>query len=126
MEKTILVVDDFASIRLFICSMLSRKGYNTIEAASGNEAFHILTESQTKIDLVLTDYNMPNSSGYDLLQRIKRHPFVNAIPVIFMTTESDPEKIREAVNGGVAGWIRKPYRSEIFFTKIEHVLNQKS
>ena len=122
MGKTILVVDDFTSIRKFVCEMLERRGYRTLGAADGNEAFNILSEKVNSVDLVLTDYNMPACSGYELLKKIKSKPEVAHIPVLFLTTELSTEKMKSAKEAGLQGWIRKPYRSETFFTQIENAL----
>jgi CheY-like chemotaxis protein len=123
MKKTILVVDDFRSIRLFICDMLEKKGYKTLGAANGDEAFDILSKKQEEINLVLTDYNMPGCSGFELLQKIKTNPETKDVPVIFLTTELDPDKIKRAKETGLAAWIKKPYKSDVFFSQIENSIN---
>ena len=66
MKKTILVVEDFASIRSFLCDTLERAGYITIGASNGNEALNVLQGGSTNVDLVLSDYNMPGCTGFDL------------------------------------------------------------
>ncbi|MBT1686343.1 response regulator [Dawidia soli] len=122
MKQTILVVDDFASIRDFVCETLQRKGYQTLGAANGNEAYKVLTETE-EVNLVLTDYNMPDCTGYELLKKIKDNPTVSKVPVIFLTTESNPDKMRSAKEAGLTAWIKKPYRSETFFAQIENALS---
>jgi two-component system chemotaxis response regulator CheY len=124
-KKTILVVDDFASIRDFVCEILERRGYKTLAAKNGNEAFSLLTEHSHEVDLVLSDYNMPDCSGFDLLKKIKANSSLSDIPVIFLTTESSPEKVSASTNEGLSAWIKKPYRSEIFFAQIELSLQKK-
>lgn len=123
MKKTILVVDDFASIRQFVCETLERKGYSTLGATNGNEALTVLSENSNTVDLVLTDYNMPECTGFELLKKIKENPSVAKVPVIFLTTESSPEKMRSAKEAGLAAWIKKPYRAETFFAQIDNVIN---
>lgn len=122
MKKTILVVDDFASIRDFVCDTLQRKGYETLGAANGNEAYQVLTERASDVNLVLTDYNMPDCTGFELLKKIKDNPLVTKVPVIFLTTESNPDKMRSAKEAGLSAWIKKPYRSETFFAQIENAM----
>lgn len=122
MKKTILVVDDFASIRDFVCDTLQRKGYETLGAANGNEAYQVLTERATDVNLVLTDYNMPDCTGFELLKKIKENPLVTKVPVVFLTTESNPDKMRSAKEAGLSAWIKKPYRSETFFAQIENAI----
>lgn len=123
MKKTILVVDDFASIRDFVCQTLQRKGYDTVSANNGNEAFQILTERPESINLVLSDYNMPDCTGYELLKKIKENPTIAKVPVIFLTTEANIDKMRTAREAGLSAWIKKPYRSETFFAQIENAIN---
>ncbi len=122
MKKTILVVDDFVSIRDYICEALHRKGYSTVGASNGNEAFKLLTEKRINIDLVLTDYNMPHCTGFELLRKIKADNETAMIPVIFLTTESNPDKMKNAKEAGLSSWIKKPYRSETFFSLIENAI----
>ena len=122
MKKKILVVDDFASIRDFVCETLQRKGYETIGASNGNEAFKVLSATPD-VDLVLTDYNMPDCTGFELLKKIKSDAAVSKVPVIFLTTESHPDKMKAAKAAGLSAWIKKPYRAETFFSQIENVIN---
>jgi len=119
MQKTILVVDDFASIRNFVCATLQRKGYSTLGASNGTEAYKILTENADKVNVVLTDYNMPDLSGFDLLKMIKGNPAVAEIPVIFLTTDMSYDKMKNAKEAGLFAWIKKPYQLEDFFGHIE-------
>lgn len=123
MKKTILVVDDFASIRDYVCETLQRKGYETLGASNGNEAYAVLTAKSDQVNLVLTDYNMPDCTGFELLKKIKGNPSVSKVPVIFLTTESNPEKMRSAREAGLSAWIKKPYRAETFFAQIENAMN---
>jgi two-component system chemotaxis response regulator CheY len=122
MKKKILVVDDFTSIREFVCETLQRKGYETVGAADGNEAFQLLSTTPD-VNLVLTDYNMPDCTGYELLKKIKSNVEVASVPVVFLTTESNPDKMRAAKEAGLFAWIKKPYRAEAFFAQIESALS---
>ena len=122
MKKTILVVDDFASIREFICETLKRRGYDILDASNGNEALKVLEANKERVSLVLSDYNMPGCNGLELLKKIKSHDTVANTPVIFLTTESDPVKMKSAKDAGLSAWIKKPYKNETFFAQIENVL----
>jgi two-component system chemotaxis response regulator CheY len=125
MKNKILVVEDFASIRTFVCETLSRKGYDTLCAANSKEAIAILSEKNEEINLVLTDYNMPDGTGYELLQKIKGNAATAKIPVIFLTTESSPEKMKLAKDAGLSAWVKKPYRAENFFDQIHQAVSGK-
>jgi CheY-like chemotaxis protein len=124
MAKTILVVEDFTSVRTFICETLQRRGYNTFDARNGHEACSLLTEHGHTVDLVLTDYYMQDCTGFELLTRIKQAPGTSQIPVVFLTIESSPEKIKHALEAGLAAWIKKPYRSENLFAEIESAIDR--
>jgi len=125
MKKTILVVDDFASIRQFVCETLEKKGYSTLGASNGNEAFDVLLSKKGEIDLVLTDYNMPDCTGFELLKKIKTNSTVAEEPEVFQTTESSPEKMKSAKDAGLSAWIKKPYRSETFLAQIDNAIVNK-
>ena len=126
MRKTILVVDDFNSIRQFVCEMLEKKGYNTVGASNGTEAYDFLSTKGTEVNLVLTDYNMPDLNGNDLLTKIKSSPAIAHVPVIFLTSELSPEVMKTAKEKGLTAWIKKPYRSETFFREIENALQSNA
>jgi CheY-like chemotaxis protein len=66
---------------------------------------------------------MPECTGFELLKKIKANPAIAHVPVIFLTTESNPDKMRSAKDAGLTAWIKKPYRSETFFAQIENALN---
>lgn len=121
-RKRILVVEDFDIIRKFVCRTLEIKGYDTIGAANAAEALEVLTHHGSDIDLVLTDYNMPGADGYELLTKMKASDEMKNIPVIFLTTEQNAEKIKKAQEAGVSGWIHKPYRAEVFFQSIANAI----
>lgn len=123
-KKTILVVDDFTSVRKFVCETLERKGYNTLGVGNVREAFHLLKENNKTVNLVLTDYNMPDRTGFDLLVMIKSDLDVSHIPVIFLTTELSEQKMKVSKEAGLSAWIKKPYRSETFFSEIENSLGK--
>ena len=123
MKKRILVVEDFGSIRNFVCDTLNRKGYETIGASNIKEATNILSDGPLEVHLVLTDFNMPDGTGYDLLKKIKGQPSTSNIPVIFLTTESNPDKMRLAKEAGLTAWVKKPYRADSFFEQIQRAIS---
>jgi CheY-like chemotaxis protein len=125
MKKTILVVDDFTSIRTSLCETLERKGYATIGVGNGSEALKVLEEKAIDITLVLSDCNVSPCSSFELLKKIKENQTTSSIPVIFLTAELSPEKINAAKEAGLTAWIKKPYRSETFFAQIENTLSNE-
>jgi len=123
MKKRILVVEDFGSIRKFICESLNRKGYSTVGAANMKEALSLLSLASEQIHLVITDYNMPDGTGYDLLKSIKESPDSKHIPVLILTSDTNAERMKLAKDAGLSGWIKKPYRAEALFQEIEIALS---
>lgn len=123
MKKKILVVEDFGTVRAYICDMLRHNGYDTIDAADVALAEEKITAEAHTIHLVVTDYILQDGTGFDLLKRIKHNASTAHIPVIMLTTESHPDKIQEAKLAGLHAWIRKPYRADHFFDQIRRVLD---
>jgi len=109
MSKTILIVDDSASIRQLVNFTLRGAGYEVVEAVDGAEAIDKLSGG---IDLVITDLNMPNKNGIVLLKQVRKSPVFKFIPVVMLTTESQQEKVLEAKASKVSGWIVKPFTPE--------------
>lgn len=121
--KTILVVEDLVSVQQFVRETLESRGYKTLGATNGDRAYEILLNRPSSIHLVLTDYHMPDSTGYDLLKKIRANEEFQNLPVIFVTAESNPILMKEAKEAGITSWIKKPYRSETFLSEIERVMN---
>src|SRR5437764_6609950 len=110
MESDVLVVDDSAAIRKILQRVLRQTGMaiRTIhEAGDGQEAIDLL--GYHRVNLVLTDINMPNMDGLQLLATIKASPEWRRIPVVMITTEGGEAKVSEAVRLGAAGYVRKPF-----------------
>ena len=123
--KRILVVEDYSYARHFICKKLQSKGYHTVDAGSVKEAYDVLSKEATEISLVLSDVDMPDNNGFDLLRTIKNNPVLEDIPFVFWTNESDADKIRFANETGLATFIQKPFREEKFFSEIKRAINIK-
>lgn len=110
MAKTILTVDDSASIRSMVKFTLTKEGYSVIEACDGKDA---LTKSAgSKIDMVVTDLNMPNMDGIALIKALRAKPEFRFTPIIMLTTESQDSKKQEGKAAGATGWIVKPFQPE--------------
>ncbi len=123
--KTILVVEDLRQTRHLICKKLWSNGYQTLDAASVQEAYDVLSHESDQINLVLSDVNLPDTTGFDLLKKIKSNPNLEDIPVVFWTSDYYSDKVRFARESGVAKFVQKPFRDESFFTEIDRALNTK-
>jgi two-component system chemotaxis response regulator CheY len=107
MEKTILIVDDSASLRQVVKMALSRAGYAVIEAVDGKDALTKLDGQ--KINLIVSDVNMPNMDGIAFVTHVKQHPRYKFTPVIMLTTEGQDAKKEQGRAAGAKAWIVKPF-----------------
>ena len=120
----ILVVDDFSTMRRIVKNILKQIGYTAIdEAEDGNGALAKLR--QDKYDLIVSDWNMPNMTGLDLLKAIRADGALNGIPVLMVTAEAKKENVVEAIKAGVNNYIVKPFTAEVLREKIEKIFDNK-
>ena len=120
LKMRILVVDDFATMRRIISNVLRQLGFDNItEAEDGQRALSVL-ESEP-IDFVITDWNMPNMSGLDLLKAIRSSPKLKDTPVLMVTAEALQENIIAAAQAGVNNYIVKPFDAKTLSEKIAKV-----
>jgi two-component system chemotaxis response regulator CheY len=111
MSKIILIVDDSASVRQVVNMALSGAGYTVIEASDGKDALAKL-DGQQKINLVISDVNMPNMDGITFVKEMKQKANFKFTPVIMLTTEGADDKKQEGKAAGAKAWIVKPFRPD--------------
>lgn len=125
MDKNIkiLVVDDFATMRKVIKNLLKQVGYeNNVEAEDGVLALRVL-KSQ-KIDLVISDWNMPNMTGLELLKAVRADEDLKTTPFLMVTAEALQDNVIAAVKAGVSNYIVKPFTAEVLNEKITKILEK--
>jgi two-component system chemotaxis response regulator CheY len=110
MGKTILVVDDSASLRQVVNLTLQSAGYDVIEACDGKDALTKLDGK--KVHLIISDVNMPNMDGISLLKEVKKHPSYKFTPIIMLTTEAGENKKQEGQAAGAKAWVVKPFQPQ--------------
>ena len=108
--KTIMTVDDSASMRQLISLTLTQAGHKVIEAVDGRDALTKL--GSTTPDMVIADLNMPNMDGIELIRQARALPKLKFTPIIMLTTESQDQKKQEGKAAGATGWLVKPFRPE--------------
>lgn len=108
MAKTILIVDDSSSLRTVVKLALVRAGYEVHEAGDGVEGLSKL-DSVSKVNLIVSDVNMPNMDGITFVTRVKQHPRHKFTPVIMLTTEGQDTKKEQGRAAGAKAWIVKPF-----------------
>jgi two-component system chemotaxis response regulator CheY len=116
----ILVVDDFSTMRRIIKNILRQLGYNNIvEADDGTTAWEILNKD--KIDFVVSDWNMPQMTGIELLRKVRSSEEFADMPFLMVTAEAQQENIIEAVQAKVSNYIVKPFTAETMGQKIDKI-----
>ena len=108
MAKTILIVDDSASLRQVVKIALVNAGYEVVEACDGKDALTKLNGQ--RYHLIVSDVNMPNMDGIQLLKEIKQHATYKFTPVLMLTTEAGENKKQEGQAAGAKAWIVKPFQ----------------
>jgi two-component system chemotaxis response regulator CheY len=120
MSRTILAVDDSSSIRQMVTLALTRGGYEVISAEDGTAG--LAKARTTRADMVITDLNMPGMNGIALIREIRKLPNYTGVPILFLSTESDPAVKQEAKSAGATGWIVKPFQGEQLLAAVKKVL----
>ncbi len=107
MAKTVLIVDDSASMRQMVAFAMRGAGFAVVEGGHGQEALDRL--GGQKVDLVITDLNMPVMDGISLIKQIRLQPANKFTPILMLTTESQDAKKQEGKAAGATGWVVKPF-----------------
>lgn len=119
-NMTVLIVDDFATMRRIVKNILSQLGFkNFIEADDGSVAWEILQKE--KVDFIVSDWNMPKMPGIELLKKVRADEKLKDIPFLMVTAEAQKENIIEAVKAKVSNYIVKPFTPETLGEKIEKI-----
>ncbi|MBS1191843.1 MAG: response regulator receiver protein [Rhodocyclaceae bacterium] len=110
MSKTIMIVDDSASLRQVVSMTLKGAGYEVIEACDGRDALAKLKGQ--RVHLVISDVNMPNLDGIGFVQELKKDPSYKFTPVIMLTTEAQEARKQEGQAAGARAWVVKPFQPQ--------------
>jgi len=120
MDMKILVVDDMEAVRTSVCALLQHFGFaNIVEAEDGCQALDIIKSN--KIDLLITDLDMPNMDGIELVRAIRSDDSLKALPVLFLTADAEKNSIVEAVQAGVDDYLLKPFTMKVLEQKIRKI-----
>lgn len=119
----ILVCDDFSTMRRIIKNLLRELGFeNVAEADDGSTAIPMLENES--FDLLVLDWNMPGTTGIEVLKWVREHERLSALPVLMVTAEAKREQIVEAAEAGVSGYVVKPFNAATLSTKLERIFNR--
>ena len=114
-------MDDSATILLSISSILTKAGYAVEKAPNANDGLNKF-KAGTKVDLLITDLNMPGMNGIDFIKEVRKLPQYKFMPILFLTTESQQAKRAEAKAAGASGWLVKPATADELLNTIKLVL----
>ena len=117
----VLIVDDSISMRKLVQGTLVEAGHCVVEAEDGVDG--LAKAKQSPIDLVITDINMPNMDGLELLGELRKLSDFKFTPILVLTTEMDPEKKKIAKERGATGWLVKPFNPDQLISTIKKVLD---
>lgn len=108
MAKRILTIDDSKTMRDMLMLTLSDAGYDVIQAVDGEDGVNVLKGGE-RVDVVITDINMPKMDGYEVIRQLRKDPANKTLPILVLTTESDTDKRGIAREAGATGWMVKPF-----------------
>jgi two-component system chemotaxis response regulator CheY len=123
-ELTFLVVDDFATMRRIIVSLLRQNGYmKTLEAEDGVHALRLL--GRQEVGFIVSDWNMPNMSGLELLRAVRAQESLHGTPFLMVTAEAKKDNIVEAARAGADGYIVKPFSADTLRDKLLNIFAKR-
>ena len=116
----ILIADDMATIRMLVMSTLVELGYyDIVEAPDGQAAWDQLDTARPHFELVISDLNMPNMNGLELLKKVRADSRFANLPFVLLTAESEVNQVKEAVAAGVSNYLVKPFAPDVFKQKLQ-------
>ena len=119
----ILVVDDFSTMRRIVKNLLKQLGFEHIdEAEDGEQAFSKLQNDN--YGFMISDWNMPNMDGLELLKKVRSDPDLKELPVLMVTAEAEKEKVITAIQAGVNNYVVKPFTGEILKEKMDKIFEK--
>ena len=122
----LIVADDSRLIRGIIEKTAVSIGFEVLQAANGKEALNLLEANGKDINLVLLDWNMPMMNGIDVLRNMRGDDRFKEIPVLMVSTESEDDKIKEAIDAGAHGYLTKPFTADKLTDAIHQVLGKQT
>jgi two-component system, chemotaxis family, chemotaxis protein CheY len=120
MSKTIMVVDDSASLRQVVGITLKGAGYSVIEGSDGRDALNKLTGQ--RVNLIISDVNMPNMDGISFVSAVKQLDAYKFTPIIMLTTETEDGKKAQGKAAGAKAWVVKPFKPDVLLNAVQKLI----
>ena len=118
----LIVADDSRMVRGIVTRIVEPLGYEVVAAGNGQEALNILESDEQNINLVLLDWNMPVLNGIDVIKKMRADSRLKSIPVLMVSTESEEDRIKQAMDAGAQGYLTKPFTPEQLTNAIRRAL----
>ena len=126
MAFNVLIVDDSSSMRAIVKKIIKVSGFNVgefLDASDGKEALKVLADEW--VDIVLTDINMPNVNGMELMAEMRKDELLRSIPIVMITTEGSEKKMQEAMDLGASGYVKKPFLPEDIKRTLSSIMGEE-
>lgn len=119
-KTRVLVLDDMMTMRKIVSKNLRELGFSDIqEGADGNIGWDLLSASVPPIQLIVSDWNMPNCTGLEFLKKLRADPRFAKVPFVMLTAEAEAHQVKEALMAGVTNYVIKPFTADILKVKLE-------
>lgn len=122
----VIIADDSRLVRGIVERTVASVGFEVLQAGNGKDALNILETDYRDVEIVLLDWNMPVLNGIDVIKNMRRDDRFKKIPVLMVSTESEENRIREALDAGAQGYLTKPFTPDQLKDAIRQVLDKKS
>lgn len=123
MSRRILVVDDSPTLVKFVSYSLKSSGYEVVGACDGMDALEKVSSLTTDIDLVITDLNMPNIDGYELIATLRQNDKFLEVPIIILSSEESDEDKQKGEKAGATSYLVKPFKSSVLLAEVARLLD---
>lgn len=123
MSQTILVVDDSPTVVKFVSLSLKSKGYHVVTACDGMDALEKMSRLSERVDLIITDLNMPNLDGYGLIETLRQNQEHQGTPIIILSSEEENHDKQRGLSAGASSYLVKPFKSGVLLLEVQKHLD---
>lgn len=111
-----VIVDDSRALRMILARIIRELGYEVGEAGNGREALNVIGND---VNLILTDWNMPEMNGLELVKQLRQNPALSSVPIVMVTTETEVPQMAAALEAGANEYVMKPFTKDILIEKLQ-------
>jgi two-component system, chemotaxis family, chemotaxis protein CheY len=123
MKRTIMIVDDSPTVLKFVSYSLKNSGFKVLTASDGMDALEKISSLEETVDMVITDLNMPNMDGYELISALRRNDQFSSTPIIILSSEEDDTDKELGSEAGADAYLTKPFKSSVLLYEVSKFLS---